>query len=214
MNTASLGPFVLRAVLWLPPCFAAWYWIAPFHAVIAANLARWMVERVSGGLIAATEYAGRGIVFVTTIQVPVAPGQAGVLTVDVNPLVYTYGIALFTALSLAAKARWWTLPVGLALLLPFQGWGIAFDLLAQLGGALGAEVAARAGLAGWRAEAVALGYQAGSLILPSLAPVALWVAFDRELRERASRALKNKGGYRERDNRLELEAKSGAPGRI
>lgn len=185
MKNASLGPFVVRAVLWLPPCFAAWYWTATFHAAVAAAVARWLAERVSPGLIAATEQVGRGLVFVTTVQVQAGPGQAGVLTVDVNPLVYTYGVALFAALSLAAKARWWTLPLGIALLLPFQGWGIAFDLLAQLGAKLGPDVAAQAGVAGWRAEAVALGYQAGSLILPSLAPAALWVAFNPGLREHA-----------------------------
>jgi hypothetical protein len=185
VNPQSLGSFVLRVLLWLPPCFAAWYWTATFHAGIAAAVARWLAERLSEGLIAATEQVGRGLVFVTTVQMQVGPGQAGVLTVDVNPLVYTYGVALFAALSLAAKARWWTLPLGIALLLPFQGWGIAFDLLAQLGTKLGPEVAAHAGLAGWRAEAVALGYQAGSLLLPSLAPVALWVAFNPQLRQHA-----------------------------
>lgn len=176
----ALGPFVLRTVLWLPPCFAAWYMVASVHAGIAAALARGFIGLFQDGLVAATERAGHGLVFVTTVQVQVAPGQAGVLTVDVNPLVYTYGLALFAALMLASRARLWMLAAGAALLLPFQGWSIAFDLLAQLGTLMGPEIAARAGVAGWRAEAIVLGYQAGSLLFPSLAPVALWVAFRRE----------------------------------
>ncbi len=115
----------------------------------------------------------------TTLQVNPAAGQIGVLVPEVNPLVYTYGLAFFLALMLAARARWWTIPAGMALLLPFQGWGIAFDLLAQVGIKLGPAVAAQAGLGGWRVEAIAIGYQIGTLILPSLVPVVLWVTFKR-----------------------------------
>ena len=75
-------------------------------------------------------------------------------------------------------------PRRLALLLPFQGWGIAFDFLAQVGIKLGPAVAAQAGLGGWRVEAIAIGYQIGTLILPSLVPVVLWAVFNRTLHRR------------------------------
>jgi hypothetical protein len=32
---------------------------------------------------------------------------------------------------------------------------------------------------GWRREAIAIGYQAGTLIFPSLVPVLLWAVFNR-----------------------------------
>ena len=35
------------------------------------------------------------------------------------------------------------------------------------------------GIASWQMEAIALGYQFGSLLLPTLAPIALWFWFDR-----------------------------------
>ena len=92
-------------------------------------------------------------------------------------------MAFFVALMLAARAPWWKILAGAALLLPFQGWGMAFDFLAQVGVRLGPEVAAQAGLAGWRTEAIALGYQVGALILPSLVPVVLWALFSREFIE-------------------------------
>jgi len=68
-------------------------------------------------------------------------------------------------------------------LLPFQAWGIAFDFLSQIGARLGPDVAALSGLSGWRLEGVALGYQVGSLIFPSLVPVMLWAAFSRRFIE-------------------------------
>lgn len=36
------------------------------------------------------------------------------------------------------------------------------------------------GIASWQMEAIALDYQFGSLLLPTLAPVALWLLLDRE----------------------------------
>jgi hypothetical protein len=175
---ADLGRFVLRVFLWLPPCFAAWYFTAPYHSAVAAGFARFFVALFNATLISATEQQAIDLVFVTRLQVQQAPGQLGVLAVEVNPLVYSYGLALFLALMLAARTRWWKVLAGAAILFPFQGWGIGFDFLAQLGAKLGPEVAAQAGLLGAR-EAIALAYQVGNLVFPSLVPVAVFVAFSR-----------------------------------
>ena len=59
---------------------------------------------------------------------------------------------------------------GVGLLVLVQGWGIAFDFLAHVGIKLGPVVSMQAGLAGWRAEFIALAYQMGALIFPSLVP--------------------------------------------
>jgi hypothetical protein len=178
-DTVSLGKFVLRTFLWLPPCFAAWYFSAKYHAAIAGELARLLVDLLKPGIVSALERSGIDLVFVTTIEVHPAPGKTALLLLEVNPLLYTYGLAFFLALMLAARARWWKILAGVAALLPFQSWGIAFDFLAQVGVKLGAEISAQVGLMGWRAEAIALGYQIGALIFPSLIPVVLWVVFSR-----------------------------------
>lgn len=177
-STAALGRFVLRVFLWLPPCFAAWYFTAPYHSTVAAGFARFFVALFNAALISATEYPATGLVFVTRLQVEQAPGRLGVLAIEVNPLIYSYGLALFLALMLAARARWWKVLAGAAILFPFQGWGIGFDFLAQLGAKMGPAVAAQAGLLASR-EAIALAYQVGNLVFPSLVPVALFVAFSR-----------------------------------
>lgn len=170
----SLGKFVLRTFLWLPPCFAGWYLGAPYHTDVAGPLARLLVDLFADHTVTALERSGVDVVFVTNLEVHPAAGVTAMLLPEVDPLIYTYGLALFLALMLAARARWWKILAGAAVLLPFQSWGIAFDFLSQVGIRLGPEVAAQAGLVGWRREAIALGYQIGSLILPSLAPVVLW----------------------------------------
>jgi hypothetical protein len=184
----SLAKFVVRTFLWLPLCFAVWYFSAPYHAAVAGELARLMVDQVESGIVSALEQSGFNLVFVTTIKMHPEPGQTALLLPEVNPLLYSYGLAFFLALMLAARAKWWKILVGAALLLPFQSWGIAFDFLAQVGVKLGPDVSAQAGLFGWRRDAIVLGYQVGSLIFPSLIPVVLWTVFNRRFIESVLRS--------------------------
>jgi hypothetical protein len=176
---STLGAFVLRTFLWLPACLVAWHLAATLHAAVAGRVAVLLLHVLHPGLVSSLEQPGPDLAFVTSLQTYPAPGQIGVLAPEVNPLLYTYGLAFFLALMLAARARWWTIPAGIALLLPFQGWGIAFDFLAQIGIKLGPAVAAQAGLGGWRVEVIAIGYQIGTLILPCLVPVLLWAVLNR-----------------------------------
>ncbi|MGE5093593.1 MAG: exosortase H-associated membrane protein [Betaproteobacteria bacterium] len=178
MQAESLGRFVLRTVLWLPVCLTAWYFAAPYHGQVVGSLARGVIDLVHSGLVDATEREGASIVFVTRIQVPAEGGRVGVLVPDVNPLIYTYGLAFFLALMLGSRARAWALVAGAVALLPFQAWGVGFDFLAQIVRA-GPQATARAGLTGGEMEAIALAYQLGSLILPPVVPVLLWAAFNR-----------------------------------
>jgi len=184
----SLKKFVLRTILWLPPCFAAWYFSAQYHAAVAGALARRLVDLFKSGIVSTLEQQGIDLVFVTTIEVHPEPGQTALLLPEVNPLLYTYGLAFFLALMLAARAKWWKILVGAAVLLPFQSWGIAFDFLVQVGVKLGPDVSAQAGLLGWRSEVIALGYQIGYLIFPSLIPVVLWASFNRRFIENLLRS--------------------------
>jgi hypothetical protein len=186
-GTPALGRFVLRIFLWMPLCFVAWYFSAQYHAAIVGRLARLLIEQFKSGIVSALEQPGMDLVFVTTIKVHPAPGQLALLLPEVNPLLYTYGLALFLALMLAARAKWWKIILGAALLMPFQSWGIAFDFLVQVGVKLGPDVAAQAGLSGWRPNVIALGYQIGNLIFPSLAPVVLWAVFSRRFIENVLR---------------------------
>lgn len=187
-GATPLKPFVLRTFLWLPPCFAAWYYSAPYHTAMVGGLARQLVNLFTPGLVSALERSGWELVFVTTLKVYPAPGQAALLVPEVNPLLYTYGLAFFLALMLAERAKAWKILAGVVVLLPFQVWGIAFDFLVQASVRAGADVAVAAGFAGWRTEAIALGYQLGILIFPSLGPVVVWAALGRLFSDSVLRA--------------------------
>jgi hypothetical protein len=179
MSGPSVGAFVARVLLWLAPCFALWAFIAPYHAGIAGAFAHAWLALLAPGLLTAIERSATSLAFVTTLLVHPAPGQDAVLVPEVGAGIYTYGLGLFMALMLAARAPAWRLVAGAALLLPFQGFGVALDVLAQVGIGMGPDVSAQAGFTGWQREAIALGYQVGSVILPSLAPVLVWAALCR-----------------------------------
>ncbi len=190
----SLARFVLRTFLWLPPCFAAWYFASRYISAAAAAIASLFVHGFAPGIVSAIEHPGVELAFVTTIEVMGAPGRAAFLVPEVNPLAYTYGLALFVALMLATRGKAWKILAGAALLTLFAGWGIAFDFLAHVGVKLGPEIALQAGLAGWRSELVALGYQLGVLVLPGLAPIALWAAFNLPFIARITRGARIRRG--------------------
>ncbi|MEO8385283.1 MAG: exosortase H-associated membrane protein [Betaproteobacteria bacterium] len=176
-NAMPLKKFVIHTFLWLPPSFAVWYFSAPYLVAVVGKLARLLVNQLTTDVVSAIEQTGSVLLFVTTIKVHPTPEQTALLLPEVNALIYSYGLALFLALMLAEGARWWKFLVGVLILLLFQSWGVAFDLLMQLGIRLGPDVSAAAGLSGWKLEVIALGYQLGALIFPCLAPVMLWVAF-------------------------------------
>ena len=181
--TLSLKRFVLHTFLWLPPCSAVWYFlIAPYHSAVVGKLARMLVNQFTTGIVSGLERSGLNTVFVTTIKVHHESGQIALLTPEVNPLTYTYGLALFAALMLADGAKWWKILAGAVMLLLFQSWSIAFEVLAQIM-QISTDVSNQAGVRGWRLMTVDIGYQLGTFIFPSLLPIVLWAATSPMVRE-------------------------------
>jgi hypothetical protein len=129
------------------------------------------------------EREGLHHVLLTNLRVVTPNRQIGELTPEIRALSYCYGSALLPALLLGGQARklWWKLPTGLALLIPFQAWGIAFAWLLQVAVQAGPQVASEAGFSVMGMNLVAAGYQFGYLIFPALAPVLVWLALDRRL---------------------------------
>jgi hypothetical protein len=168
--------FALRVAAWLVPCLAAWYFLAPFHARPVAWLARLGVAVLARDIVTGLEWAGATVTFLTDIAIRVADGREGLLTVDTNPLVYTYGMALFAALSLASRMTPARIVLGLLILLPFQAWGVAFEVLVEIGVKAPREAAVAAGIGDFERELLPLAYQAGSLLFPVLVPVGAWAA--------------------------------------
>jgi hypothetical protein len=179
-----------RALAWLPACLAAWYFASPVLSWIPARLAVPLVEASSGPATRVRLSADRAE-YELEIAAPRRAGIAAedaVVDVEVSLRTYTYGIALFLALSLATRGprRPGVLAIALAVLVILPAWGIAFDALRQVG--LAEELAPYLRWPAMGREAVAFGYQVGSLLLPPLAPVVAWLAAHPQVLRPAERA--------------------------
>ncbi len=186
MQPKPLSKLTLSVLLWLPFTFAGWY----FMAIVFATPVAWMSDWVLGGLFPDTlkgvEQSGYLLDMVTrVIPEGVAPqsGKVAEVLITVNPLIYGYGVPLYTAFVLAAADEegnhWLNWILGFGVLLLVQTFGVSMETLKVILFELGPAGARALDLAGWQLEMVALGYQLGSLVLPAVTPVVLWLGFYR-----------------------------------
>ena len=187
---SALTRFILAAIAWLPVTFGAWYLLGPVLLWPVRLLVQLICRVGLGDLVRGVEAGGSSMAFLTTLK----PGEgvgAGFVSVDVNMLVYAFGMPLFAELTIAAReAKWWrTLAIGYAVMVPFVAWGVLADFLKGIALVAPAAVASQAGFSGLQREMIAFAYQFGSLILPAVVPAVLWVllhrAFLERLRQRA-----------------------------
>lgn len=184
MDSARRQVFLIagKVLVLLPVFLAAWYLASTPLAWIAGKAASPAIRLVAGGPTS-MEMRERSVAYTVKLEMPYRPGATPRIAAEVEVATgkFTYGIALFLALALAARRSCNALGIlfGFAVLLVLPGFGVAFDALKQLGSVHGLEPFLHWG-AGTR-EAVALGFQVGSLLLPTLGPVALWLAMARGL---------------------------------
>jgi hypothetical protein len=185
---SPLTRFVMAALAWLPATFGAWYVLGPVLLWPVRLLVQLICRVGFDDLVRGIEVGGSSLAFLTTLK----PGEgmgAGVVSVDVNMLVYAFGMPLFAALTLAAReAKWWrTLAIGYAVMVPFVAWGVLADFLKGIALVAPAAIASQTGFSGWQRELIAFAYQFGSLILPAVVPAVLWVLLHRAFLERLRR---------------------------
>jgi hypothetical protein len=164
------------ALALFPLCLAAWYFAAAAIDWLPSRLASPAIGAAAGKVVR-IEPVQRNLAYVVEVEGPYRPGSSNLVEarVEVPVATYTYGIAIFAALALAVRGwrRPGRLALGAAILLVIPAFGVTFDALRQLGAAPGL-----APLLGWKGgarEAIALGYQVGSLLLPTLAPIITWL---------------------------------------
>lgn len=174
---AVISAFVLRTLAWLPVAFAVWYLFAPIVLAPAVMIVRGVARLAWGRIVSSVEQSGALVTFVTTLRPSLAAGNA-IVTVDVNVLLYAVGVPLLAALTLAAREPSWKrhLAVGYIVLQPLIAWGVLADFLKNVAIAAAPALASQAGFSAWQREAIAFAYQFGSIILPTVGPIVVWIA--------------------------------------
>jgi len=174
--TSPVFRFVVLVLAWLPLAFAVWYVLAPVILFPAELIVHGVADFALRDLVSAIDSHGGVLTFVTSLR----PGEAtsgGTLSVDVNMLLYAFGLPLYVALVLAAREKplWRPLVVGYAVMMPFIAWGVLADFLKNVAITAPPLVASQAGFGPRARDIIALAYQFGSLILPAVVPAVVWV---------------------------------------
>ena len=180
MQGSSLGSFVLRVAAWLPVAFLAWYLAGPILAWPIALLTEGVAKLGFADLVQDVEQHGYLLTIVSTVKPMLATTEqsaGGVLSVEVNTLLYSFGLPMLAALVLAARGPHplRTLLLGYAVITPFVTWGMLAEFLKRIVFDAGPAVAAQTGFGPLQREEIAFAYQFGSLILPTVVPAVFWV---------------------------------------
>jgi len=110
-------------------------------------------------------------------QVP--EGAVAELVLEADPSLPGYGLPILLALLVAARGKR-LLPralLGAACLVPFQAYCLVTELLKQA--AITSGAAAQTGFSALQINFIAYAYQLGALLVPTLAPILIWVWLDR-----------------------------------
>jgi hypothetical protein len=183
---SPLGGFILKVFAWLPAAFFVWYFAAPVLMWPAAIITGLVARAGFADLVQGVTQSAAIITFATTLRPGEAYAQSGRVTVDVNMLLYAFGLPLYAALVLAAREPKWPrrLILGYAVLMPFVAWGVLADFLKNVAITAGPLVASQTGFLPWQREFIAFAYQFGTLILPTVVPAVVWVLTHRAFLER------------------------------
>ena len=184
-----LGGFVVRVLVWLPVAFLVWYVIAPVLVWPAALIVKAISYSGLADLVVGVEQSHATLTFLTSLRPGTGAARAARVTVDVNMLLYAFGLPLYAALVLAARAPRWPrlLAVGYVALTPFVAWGTLADFLKNVAITAGPLITSQTEFAGWQREVIAFSYQLGALILPTVAPAVLWIVTHDAFLERLRR---------------------------
>lgn len=174
-GTSSLPWFFARATFWFLLLVFAWLQVSARTSIPVAGIAHVALEYGAKDWVRKVGKSPGRLEVETRVQVTV-PGQGTAeLIVEADPARFAYGLPLFLALLLASRSRHLVRRAlaGYVLLLFPQAFSLLFEVLKQIMAAGGNPLSL--GIAAWQMEAIALSYQFGTLLLPTLAPVALWL---------------------------------------
>lgn len=179
----SLARFILRLLALCAVLFTAWYLAATPVAATTAWLAARLAELTASVEAVKQATSGGQVTYEVEPDHETARrhrlSSDAVVDVPVNPLKHAFGLPFFLALLLAGRPSGlaWKAALGSAIVTALAAVGLACDLLVQLGSMRG--VGGEPLFAFGAREAIALGFQLGTLIFPTVVPAMLWVAMDR-----------------------------------
>ena len=186
----KLSELLILASMWMLFGFMLWFFLSAFHGTPA----RLASEAILGHILGDDFY--RIIVepnqhflyqVETQIQFTFRDGTTDALGFVVNPLIFSYGLPLLFGLVMGSDVSWLRkfviMLIGYSVITLVQIWGVVWQSLKMLSFNFGEQTHAIVLSHGVSDASIALGYQLGTLILPALAPIFVWVLSNRPLVE-------------------------------
>lgn len=174
----GLSGLFVRTLCWL--FLLVWVWVQMLGYVtpVLAQVTYWALKFVAGQWLEQVQLVADVLHVRTRISVSV-DGEWRMVMAKVAPARYGYSLPLLWALLLATGGprRWLWLPLGGVILLPFQAYSLTMELWRQIVFS-SPGVASGMGFAQWQVDGIAIGYQIGVQLMPTLAPIFLWLAVD------------------------------------
>ena len=176
--------FAAKAIAWSVPLFALWYLAAQPLSLAASWGAARLLDFAAPVERTAVEWRDDRVKFLvspdasTVYAKHLRPGLS--FEISVNPRKQTYGLPFFLALLLAARARRIAAKaaIGCAVLFVLASGGIACEVAIAYAGLRLPDGASLFTPGTVSATLIALGFQLGSILLPSAGPIALWAGLD------------------------------------
>ncbi len=197
-----LHQFILGVVIWFPITFFIWFITAKFHLAPIAWLTDqlfsfWMPEAVMWikldhhTLVLASNFGENAVGQITS-----PPTGENILGFHTNPLIYSYGLPLLYSLILATpdKNKWLKMIWGTFFIIPTELFSMVFSVLKTLTFDVGSAFQQQQLLNQFDIDSIAIAYQAGSLIIPMVTPLIIWVAMHREFLERLAPQIASRLG--------------------
>jgi len=179
-----LTRFFLRTLVLLVLLTGVWSQVGKWTSQPVSTLTHMALEFGAPYWVESVKKTPELIQVQSRLQIPMKGGVGDVI-VEANPSHYAYGQPILWALLLAAggSGRVGKLALGYVLLLPAQAFSLTMDLVKQMA------MAAPGGIRvlhidQWQLELIGLSYQLGTLVLPTVVPIAVWLVLDRGYVER------------------------------
>ncbi|MGK2925192.1 MAG: exosortase H-associated membrane protein [Lysobacterales bacterium] len=186
----TLAELLILASMWMLFGFMLWFYLSAFHGAPARMAAEAVLQHVLGSDFARIVVEpNQNFLFQVETNIPFTfrDGTTEALGFVVNPLVYTYGLPLLFGLVMGSDVSWLRkfviMLIGYVVITGVQVWGVVWVSLKMLAFNFGAQSHGVVEAHGVTDGAIALGYQLGTLILPALAPIFVWVLSNRPLVE-------------------------------
>nr|CAA6828718.1 MAG: Unknown protein [uncultured Thiotrichaceae bacterium] len=187
MISRPLHRFMFGVLVFFPLAFFIWYMTATFHLAPVAVVSEAVLNFIMPDALMWLKLDGHTLVIASNFGPDqagniVSPPQKGdLLGFHQNPLIYCYSLPLLMALILATPSndKWLNMIWGTLLIFPTEVFSMVSSVLKVLTFDVGAAFQVQQAITPLGADLIAMSYQMGNLVVPMIAPLAIWIALHR-----------------------------------